>query len=82
MRNIKELLEILLYAVHQDQDFHGMCYTISRCLQFTQGEKRILTAYLELNRPWHVELLEKSYWWKEGNKRPRIKWLKKQIKKL
>lgn len=79
MRTTKELLQIMLDNI--DEMVFGLCGLVS--LLRTRGiitlhEYFRLKHYLEDNRP--PELYGSAYWWKIGVKKPRIKWLKKQIK--
>lgn len=90
MRTIKELLQVMLdNPQHFDS---GLCYWIGNC--YLSGlingkEHSILDIYIEKNKPstfssferFKQELLIRSFWWKKGDIKPRIEWLKKHIKK-
>lgn len=53
---------------------------------FTHKEYSNLYYYIINNRPWTFKSLfvkpSSKYYWTEGDIEPRIKWIKKQIKKL
>lgn len=84
MRDIKELLEILLdkyennsiYMIQSD----GLCWAIQRLCDeniILLQEGDILSEYLYSNKP---EWAWAGYWWTMGDVPPRIKFLKKLIK--
>jgi len=82
MRTIKELLiEMRENANHYI--FSGLC-SLNMSF-FDREEYDVMKKYIKRNRPltWYTifSLGLNVYWWKPGNKKPRIKWLDKQIKK-
>ena len=87
MRNIKELLELMLE--NQDLFCIALCDWTRRLhgVRFIcQEEKMTLLYYIQKNRPsmWSsidaFRYRKRSYYWEEGNIKPRIKWIKKHIK--
>lgn len=84
MRDIKELLEILLDKYENNSIYTiqstGLCWAISKLLDegIISGEEYdILIEYLYHNKPEYAWI---GYWWLEGDVPPRIKFLKKLIK--
>lgn len=87
-RSIKELLQVMLD--NQDSFITGLCHWVNK-LYFIDGKISVwelyqLEIYIDKNKPmftWY-SLTGKSnaYWWKRGDIEPRIKWIKKHIKKL
>lgn len=89
MRTIKDLLELMLE--HQDLYDTGLCgwvNTLCMCDIISNQEGRHLKDYIKHNRPSKYSSLEcfkhrkYSNYWKIQNLEPRIKWIKKHIKKL
>ena len=88
MRNIKELLQVMLD--NQNLFSEGLCIWNAElhwnCL-ITMEERNTLLDYIRNNRPSMFSSIdaffhgESGYYWKCGDVRPRIKWLKKHIKK-
>jgi hypothetical protein len=82
-RSILKLLVFLRdYIRDTDRFFNGMCLIIMRMNNqnlISLDERVLLIRYFEENKPKHIKT---SYWWKVGDKVPRLKWLNKQIKKL
>ena len=88
MRNIKELLQVMLDNKH---NFHqGLCFWIIE-LRFASSvinteEYKILSDYINNNRPHPLSSLKafrsygNGYYWKKGDIKPRIKWIEKHIK--
>lgn len=91
MRTIKELLEVLLdntkyYAT-------GLCEWAADLKHreiITSEELFVLLHHIERNRPkfsWYnffrnYDSQSRVFYWPEGHLKPRIEWIKKQIKKL
>lgn len=87
MRSIKELLEIML---DNQQDFsQGLCSWVSS-LRYEQKINHIefvlLRNYIGNNRPNRFSSIgayknrSSSFYWKRGDIKPRIEWIKKHIK--
>jgi len=83
MRTNKELLELML---ENQQNFHsGLCaWIISMYLRgiITTEEYYEFKKYLNQNKPITFHRIFSAFWWKQGDINPRIKWIKKHIKKL
>lgn len=91
MRSIKELLILLRDYIKEDKYFIGMCHTYQFELDLTADEKDLLRMYLRREYPINFNTVLNvvfssnvfaTYWWKAGDKKPRINWLNKQINKL
>jgi hypothetical protein len=84
MRTTKELLEIMLE--NQDYFSDGLCHWIDRLYInkiISPHEKYKLKIYIEKNKPFNWRtFVNSAYYWKPENIKPRIKWIKKHIKKL
>jgi hypothetical protein len=89
MRTIKELLEIMLD--NKDLFKYGLCSWVGLLYSYNRiSNKEYLTLmeYIENNRPFMLssistmcEIIKHSgYYWKEGDIKPRIKWIQKHIK--
>ena len=88
MRTIKELLQVML---DNKGEFEcGLCNWVTKI--FHKGkididEYDLLTCYIEENRPSKWSSLSaylsrnSCYYWKKGDIKPRLKWIKKHIKK-
>ena len=89
-RNINELLIILRDYIKEMDDFDlGLCHIISVLFDvglINQYEYFVLKDYVNYNKPkWYSKhfspiQLQSPYYWKKGNKTPRLKWLDTQIK--
>ncbi len=83
MRTNKELLELML---ENQQDFHtGLCQWILSMFmrdRITTDEYYELKDYLKQNKPITFHGIFSAFWWRVGDIKPRIKWIKKHIKKL
>lgn len=89
-RPIAELLKVML----DNQDsFHGggLCYWTEQLYydrHISIWEQITLITYIKNNRPspfssWDAfKRTGRAFFWKKGNIEPRIKWIKKHIKKL
>ena len=79
------LVKLSEYIENQDErSFFGMCETIEDMhgdLIITNDEHLLLYGFLKekrLMRNAHVA----DYWWKFGEKQPRLDWIAEQIEKL
>lgn len=88
MRSIKELLQIMLD--NKQYFFSGLCSWSNEihCNGLINGyEWKTLREYIDKNRPSKFSSIDafksrkSGYYWKNGNINPRIKWIKKHIKK-
>ena len=80
-RHIKELLGITLANINLLRS--GLCNLISilhDCGDINLEEYAILKEYFDINQ-YPSTLWYAPYWWRLGDKEPRIAWLKEQIKK-
>ena len=89
MRTEKELLQLMLD--HPSKMGVGLCFWSSSLIVdniITHHEFKSLRNYIHDNRPSKYSSLsayrnrDNSYYWDQGDIAPRIKWIKKQIKKL
>jgi hypothetical protein len=88
MRTIKELLQIMLD--NRDLFVCGLCYWSTNLVihnKITTGEYAELKTYIQNNRPSPYSSLnaflwrDNGYYWPSTNISPRIKWIKKHIKR-
>ncbi len=82
-RTIKELLTVMLENIHFES---GLCWWI--CNLYWKGiisskEYHILKDYVLSNKPitFYRMFGKLDYYWRVGNINPRIRWIKKHIKK-
>jgi len=92
-RTIKELLQLLLRNIENGTFRYGLCQTASDlCYHddvITFEELQVLHNYIDTHRPswfssWDAlkqHITAESYYWTTDLKEPRIKWLKKHIKR-
>lgn len=95
-RPIKELLIILKDSLNNEFNSNGLCVLITflYCRRIiNEQEREKLREYLRKNIPFTKNVIKRRflswtftkeiycYWWTEGHKEPRLKWLDKQIKK-
>lgn len=87
-RSINELLQLLLDNIDQircDGYIHGLCGVANHLFcdsSLNRTECETLIAYIYNNKPLNYRtILGYVYFWKEGERPPRIKWLKKHIKR-
>jgi hypothetical protein len=87
MRTTKELLELMLKNRNRHLRF-GLCVVASdlyNMMVITDEEYLILQKYIDENQPRNLYnwfgLIHTSFYWKPGDRKPRIKWLKKHIEK-
>lgn len=90
MRDIKTLLQLVLDNINEERSIHGLCYQASILYGnriITREEYLCLDDYITNNRPkWYsswesFKCKGHPFYWKPSNIKPRIKWLKKHIKK-
>jgi len=79
---IKRLLEIILDKPEHFQG--GLCLwtvrlQVNECI--TYDEYRLLYDYIKDNKPFWSYFRASPYWWKVGKINPRIRWIKKHIKR-
>lgn len=91
MRNIKELLQVMLDNKHLFRN--GLCiwaYDLYIKDTITLQEYRSLTRYIDNNRPDYFSWTnlinsyrseERAYYFPNGKIKPRIYWIKRHIKK-
>lgn len=90
MRTIKELLQLMLD--NQDKFESGLCSWRQNLRWFdeaylTNDENELLCNYIKQNRPSKWSSMQAflhsddEYYWKYGDIKPRIKWIKEHIKK-
>ena len=90
-RTIKELFEVMLE--NQNHFVRGMCtwiVTLRGLKLINSEEQRMLLDYIIIYKPykfysWEVFMQYRKgsgFYWKCDNLKPRVKWIKKQIKKL
>lgn len=87
LRTIQQLrlLKKMRSLIVRDKNFYGMCGVIndlwntSRINVFEQG---ILNVFLYDRKPSLSRQYGCGFWWKSGNKKPRLRWIDKEIKKL
>ncbi|HMT03712.1 MAG TPA: hypothetical protein PKD00_10535 [Burkholderiales bacterium] len=88
-RSIKELLQLMLD--NQDYFIIGMCNWIHNLLEdnlINKEEHRILYRYIQSNRPSIFSSIDaflnrnNLFYWKSCDINPRLKWIKKHIKKF
>jgi len=82
MRTIKQLLQLMLDNKQMFQ--YGLCglsWSILSNNLITREEYRLLTKYIHDNKPFtlHDFFVNDNFYWKRGNIKPRIKWLKHHI---
>ena len=81
-RSIDELLEVMLDNVTEFED--GLCAWAVRlyCIYLINHEEfEKLHRYIKENRPW-FSFMGGAYYWSVGKLEPRLKWIRKHIKKL
>jgi hypothetical protein len=91
-RTIKELLQLLLSKIENGTFKYGLCRTASDLYHdkvITFEELKVLYNYIDTHRPslfsswdaFNQNITEQSYYWTINAKKPRVKWLKKHIRK-
>ena len=83
---LRDLLRSLVNHIDQESGFVGMCGSIMEMREYarslTRYEADILNEYISNRRGNHRYAKSPLYWWKPGNKEPRINWLNREIIKL
>jgi hypothetical protein len=88
MRTIKQLLEVMLK--HQELFETGLCRWSNSLYSkklITEDEVYTLWRYIEKNRPSAFSSINafmhqnQGWYWKVGDIKPRIKWIKQHIKR-
>ena len=88
MKTNKELLQVFLDNQNLFED--GLCIWVSKLYikyLITREEEEYLYILIRNNRPFFTRIKDKlsgrkrhCYYWKQGDIKPRIKWLKKYLK--
>lgn len=91
MRNIKQLLELLLKNLKKGKFENGLCLSVSILNDhLTKEEYILLLDYIHENKPKSrfsigiynfLYYTDDNYYWKINKVKPRIEWLKYHIKK-
>jgi transcriptional regulator CtsR len=92
MRTDKELIELLLDKVVKDFNFlgipkvnaRGLCRSINLLMKeyvICYKEERILTRLIT-EAAIKYGYYKSYYWWNDGRKRPRVKFLQRMLKEL
>ena len=84
-RDLLELLKLMYEYTKTEKDYAGLCATVCEMHYLkiiTSIERYILNKYIDQNPIPNFDGRWGWYWWKEGNKYPRLKWLKEQSKIL
>lgn len=79
-RSIDELLEVMLDNINKFEK--GLCLwntALYAADKISEEEWIRLRRYIKKNRPWFSFY---PYYWPEGELEPRLKWIRKHIKKL
>ncbi len=90
MRNLKELLQLFLEEENQILFRWGLCNWAARLQRqdkITEEEYFFLLNFIlnnKVSRFSSIDALfaQRKYYWRRGKIKPRIAWIKKQIKKL
>jgi len=85
MRTTKKLLEILYdnYETHPISNSMCMqCIRMQITNKITFDENQRLKEYIEKHKPFFSKFRKDAYYWNPRKRKPRIRWLKKHIKKL
>ena len=85
-RDIKELLLLLVDYINSNDIETGMCLCTTYMYKdnkITASERVSLFTFMDNNPPVHIKYFGTNvFWWREGDKEPRLKWLNEQIAKL
>jgi len=73
-----KLLKRLKRRIFWSSSFSGMCIS---SISMSWEERELLDIYLRMHRP-EETLRYGPYWWKMGYKKPRLVWLRSEIKRL
>lgn len=92
MRTNEQILKVLRKNIVSCKDslFYGMCEVIHALNMVDDQDDDYITdkeyinifEYLYKNCPFKNINPSTSFWWTKGDKRPRLKWLDKQLKQL
>ena len=88
--DIKFALQLVLSHLEKDENNlqYGLCPTVDRMYYtldlITTSQHKQIREYINDNRPFNFYFMPTNYnfYWEPGKIKPRIKWLKKQIKSL
>lgn len=90
LRELKELLQIVLDNIHR-MYYGGLCILTTDLVILniiTKEEEKILDKHI-LDRPPYFKdvkgekvIIERAYRWEPNEKKPRIEWLKQEIKRM
>jgi len=83
MLKTKVLLANLRDYIIEEEGFCGMCVSNASMFdnkKISRYKFDLIYSYINDNKP--EEHWFKGYWWKAGDKKPRIEWLNQQIEKL
>lgn len=82
-KKMSKLLIQLKQAVRDDKKFQGMCITICSMDLHMFNDINRLRKYLDFHKidP-ELHWRDTSYWWTEGVKAPRYRWLSEEIRRL
>ena len=86
-REIKEVIKLLTMVreyIVEDRCFYGMC-GVAQDLLFNGiniRERSVLLTYIDERQPPRSKMYDYGFWWKRGNKKPRLRWLDKEIAAL
>lgn len=80
---MKEILEILLNNIDRlKTGLCGLAYVLYFSEKINLDQYDEFCLYIKKNRPINFRSLVRDlYYWEIGDKKPRIKWLKKHIKR-
>jgi hypothetical protein len=87
MKTIKEILELALNNIDSINIYgeYGLCslnQDLHQSGKISLDEYCLFKQYIRDNRPINLHFLfKRAFYWTPGRKSPRIKWLKKHIKK-
>ena len=82
MRTTKELLEVMLLAMDNNLFRRGLCGLADRLYNdHNMGSEEYLRLYAFVKQNPPKKKYSDLWYWKPGNSKPRIKWLKEQIEK-
>lgn len=83
MRSTKELLTIVSQNMYRFRS--GLCSIIGKLEwegSISQDEYHHLKKYLKEHRPFNVyTITDDAYYWKKGELTPRMRWLKRHIRR-
>lgn len=83
MRNINKLLQLTLKKAY-NISFDGLCILIIQMIkdkEITVEEYVLLEDYIKIHKPFGVLFREDAYYWPMNKRKPRIRYLKRHIKR-